>query len=98
MSKTIEEQAEDIMTEARTKVSTLKERADAAAVRQAERIRVEKEWREKTDALRERLEKENGLAEHPRREMLWNKAWEHGHSAGLADVEYYYDDMAELLK
>lgn len=49
-------------------------------------------------ALKVRLEEENDLVEHPKAGMLWSKAWEMGHSAGLSEVELYYNDLAELLK
>ena len=47
--------------------------------------------------LRSDLEADHGLTKHPKRELLWKKAWEHGHSSGFAEVSLYYGDFAELL-
>lgn len=41
---------------------------------------------------------ECGLTDHPKRQMLWGKAWEHGHAYGLSEVWIHYQDLAELLK
>ncbi len=39
----------------------------------------------------------HGLKDHPKADMLWGKAWDHGHSSGLSSVMAAYEDMAELL-
>lgn len=44
------------------------------------------------------LEAENGMADNPKREALFSKAWEHGHSSGLCDVLFWYEDLLELVK
>jgi len=48
--------------------------------------------------LKVRLENENGLENHPKRHMLWNKAWDLGHTAGDLEVEMYYLDLMELVQ
>ena len=39
-----------------------------------------------------------GLADHPKREMLWEKAYERGHAEGWKEIVNQYDDLAELLR
>lgn len=36
--------------------------------------------------------------DHPKVSLLFNLAWERGHSSGLHDVAYYFGEMAELIK
>jgi hypothetical protein len=35
--------------------------------------------------------------EHPKYSLLSHLAWEHGHSAGLQEVEYYFGEFIELI-
>jgi len=35
---------------------------------------------------------------HPKISTLWSIAWDRGHSGGLSDVVYYFEEMAELIK
>lgn len=51
--------------------------------------------------LRADLEDANGTApsrigQH-KADLLWAKAWDHGHSAGLHEVAFWYVDLAELV-
>lgn len=39
-----------------------------------------------------------GMKNHPKRNKLWAKAWEHGHASGLGDVLNWYSDLSDLLK
>ncbi len=48
--------------------------------------------------FREDVEAENGMTDHPKRDLLWSKAWERGHSSGFSDVLSAYDDLVELVK
>ena len=48
-------------------------------------------------ALRTELEEEYGLQSHPTRDLVWNKAWEHGHSNGYSEVRYWYSEFVEVL-
>jgi hypothetical protein len=34
---------------------------------------------------------------HPKWSKLMSKAWEHGHSGGLSDVEYWFVEFLEML-
>lgn len=29
-------------------------------------------------------------------DVLWHHAWEHGHSAGLSEVDHYFDDFYDM--
>lgn len=49
------------------------------------------------EALMRRLEDEFGLSNHPKNALLWSKAWDLGHSAGLDEVEIYYRNLVELI-
>lgn len=49
-------------------------------------------------ALKDRLEKENGLENHKKKDRLWDLAWEYGHSEGYPMVEQHYNELAELMK
>lgn len=44
------------------------------------------------------LEAEHGLAGHPKADILWSKAWDHGHSSGYDEIISVYEDLAELLQ
>lgn len=51
--------------------------------------------------LRADLEVDNGttssrIGQH-KADLLWAKAWDHGHSAGLHEVAFWYVDLAELV-
>lgn len=59
-----------------------------------------KRWDEKNVKLNEfknDIAVENGIENHPKLNILWNKAWEHGHSSGLGEVQYYFEDLMELI-
>ena len=42
------------------------------------------------------LEK-NGLKDHPKADLVYSKAWEHGHASGFHDVAYWVGELAELV-
>ena len=44
------------------------------------------------------LEAFYGMRGHPKAALLYGKAWEMGHHAGLQEVANYYDDLVELVK
>ncbi len=50
------------------------------------------------EVLRADLAASYGLVDHPKEKMVWDKAWEHGHSNGLSDVLYWYDEFADMVK
>jgi hypothetical protein len=43
------------------------------------------------------LEVEAGVSGHPRAPLLYQLAYDRGHSAGMAEVALYYAEMAELI-
>ena len=43
------------------------------------------------------LAEEYGLVNHPKRAIIFDKAWEYGHSSGLGEVALHYDSFAELV-
>lgn len=51
--------------------------------------------------LRADLESDNGTTParigQQKADLLWAKAWDHGHSAGLHEVAFWYVDLAELV-
>jgi hypothetical protein len=44
------------------------------------------------------LEEENDLQDNPKKDLLWAKAWELGHSSGYDEVITIYEDLMELIK
>jgi len=47
----------------------------------------------KADAL-----EELSLTNHPKAHLLFNKAWEMGHSSGYSEVWYYMCELEELVR
>lgn len=58
--------------------------------------RLAKEEQEKA-AHKNKLAKEHDLTNNPKLDLLYQKAWEHGHANGFSEVEFWFDDLAELL-
>lgn len=52
--------------------------------------------REKAD-FRARLEDKYDTSTYQKRDLLWQRAWDYGRIHGLADVEYWYSQLVELL-
>ena len=44
------------------------------------------------------LAAEYDMTDHPKRGMLWAKAWEEGHGSGLSDVEHWYSELWNLVQ
>jgi len=69
---------------------------DKAAYEEARRVyRAEEERllaKFKADAL-----EEVGLKDHPKADIAWAKAWEHGHSSGFSEIYYWLDEFAEVI-
>ena len=61
------------------------------------KLRQEEEERRIADA-KARLFDEHDVIYNPKRELLWSHAWELGHDAGIREVEYYFSELAELIK
>jgi len=39
-----------------------------------------------------------GVTTNPKKDLCYSKAWEMGHSAGLAEIANYFADLVELIK
>ncbi len=50
------------------------------------------------EAFKLALFKEYGVETNPKREQVFSKAWEEGHSTGYDDVEIYFSDFVDLIK
>jgi hypothetical protein len=50
------------------------------------------------DQMRVDLEAEHGMTGHPKAAMLWAKACEDGHSAGIGEVCSVYENLVDLAK
>jgi len=48
--------------------------------------------------FKEALEEAYGLQNHPKKNEIWQKAWDDGHSGGLTEVLNEYDEIAELVR
>jgi len=66
------------------------------AKREALLLQRQQEAKETAD-FKLKLEKKYGTSDNPKRFILWDKAWDHGHSSGLGEVELYYSDFLELV-
>lgn len=44
------------------------------------------------------LEADYDMTGHPKADLLFQKAWDQGHSSGYAEVANTYDDLYELVK
>jgi len=51
-----------------------------------------------TAELRRSLEEEFSMVGHPKAELLWEKAWEEGHSSGYDEVVNCYEELLDLVK
>jgi hypothetical protein len=70
---------------------------------EAQQSRIDRELRrdeEHQEKIRHKewLAQECGLAEHPKLDLLYSIAWEHGHSSGFDEVANYFRDFARLLQ
>ncbi len=52
----------------------------------------------KVREVRHRCEVEHGLVDHPKADLLWQKAWSRAHSFGLESVVAQYADLVELVR
>jgi hypothetical protein len=88
----------DVTAEDLARAAEIKARydADMQAYKDQKRLYAQSE-QQGIAKLREDLEREYGLSGHRKADLLWHKAWEHGHSSGLEEVAQWYDDLAELV-
>lgn len=96
--KTTEQRIAEVNEKAAAEIERIKLDAERKAKQIAERNAANAAARKATEECRARVEKEHGMENHPKRDLLWAKAWEHGHSAGLDDVDTWYSDLVELVK
>lgn len=69
---------------------------DKQAFREARILQRQQEAKETAD-FKLKLEEKYGTSNNPKRDMLWDKAWDYGHSSGYSEVESYYSDFLELV-
>ena len=50
------------------------------------------------EELMKKLYKKHGVENNRKALRCFCLAWEYGHSAGLQEVESYFDDLVELIK
>jgi hypothetical protein len=50
------------------------------------------------ELLKERLSDEHGIPRDKKFDQTWTLAWQYGHSAGLNEVEQYFNELAVLIK
>jgi hypothetical protein len=50
------------------------------------------------DIFKQDCEEAEGFTNHPKKDKLWSKAWEHGHASGYGDIYSWYRELAELLR
>ena len=48
--------------------------------------------------FKEDLFAEYGVENNPKRELLYSKAWELGHSSGLNEVAIHFSDLVDLIQ
>lgn len=39
-----------------------------------------------------------GVADNPKAVKAFTLAWEYGHANGFADIDYYFNDLVQLIK
>lgn len=89
------ENARAALEAAREQVRIEEEKVRAAAREEMEKRRAVTDHRVRE--LRAKLEEEHGTKGHPKANLLWNKAWDHGHACGYSAVVSMYADLVELI-
>lgn len=91
----LEASRQDTLRAARAEVKRIEEKNKKERIVERDRQREE----ERIDRMlhKANLERKYDLTEHPKRDKLYELAWEHGHSSGFTEVENYYGDFAQLL-
>ena len=54
--------------------------------------------RDARESFQKALEKEFDMENHPRRGMLWQRAWDEGHSGGYEEILTIYEGLLELVR
>jgi erythromycin esterase-like protein len=50
------------------------------------------------EAMKAELAAEHGVPRDAKFEKAWNAAWSFGHSSGLPEVRYYFEELVEIIK
>lgn len=58
----------------------------------------EKKSREAIEQFKHDLYEDSGVENNPKRDLLFSKAWELGHSSGFTEVVCYFNDLVDLIK
>ena len=70
----------------------------AALAKRAEREARREEENRKVRAFRDSLEEEFDTKAHPKAGLLWDIAWDEGHSYGFEQVRYWYERLLDLVR
>jgi len=76
---------------------SIQKQVEMAEMRKRMEARLERQALEK-QTHKEKMELAYGLAGHPKANLLYDMAYEMGHSGGDSEIENFYMDLAELLK
>lgn len=69
--------------------------------REAHTAKLQEYHKGSNDAIRRfrgALEEEHKMTKHPKRDRLWDLAWDEGHSSGLVNVVHWYEELVDLAK
>lgn len=98
MPKTLDERIADVEQETVERIARIRKATNGKIAQMREREKAKREANDRIGALRLKLEADYAMESHPKRELVWSKAWEHGHATGFADVEFWYSELVELVK
>lgn len=102
MDKRTQDRIGKVRRDAEDEIKRINETAERKAAQIEKIAKANEDARRASSELRARLEEENNVnrphIRQQKRDLLWNKAWEHGHSSGLSEVEIWYNDLAELIQ
>lgn len=74
-----------------------KERARLDSIVKEAHDRDKMKYKNALDEFKNDLFEELGITENPKRDILFAKAWENGHSSGLYEVYSISNDLVELI-
>ena len=103
IAKFIEERDEELDSFVGTRAE-LKTKEDTIVEESRQKFRENQKRRNnertaKRQEFKNDLAKDNGIAlNHPKLDLLFNMAWEHGHSNGLYEVQTHFEGFLELIK
>lgn len=97
MNSKVFQKIQVIRDQAEADVANVTAKADRGIERVKRQAQANEEAARQVESLRRRLEDEYETQTHPKRDLLWSKAWEHGHACGEAEVAHWYSEFAELV-